>query len=67
MGKTTQKELAKKKSMAKLLVEAKGENFDDWMAEQYDRAVSENEATIQEALEFYKTKQRTSLQQIGGK
>lgn len=46
----SQKELAKKKSMAKLLIEANGENFDEWLAKKYDETFQENEDVIQKAL-----------------
>lgn len=64
MAQLTQKELAKKKSMAKVLVESQGKDFDDWLAEQYDAVISENEDTIQKALNFYLERNKNT--RIGG-
>lgn len=46
----TQKELNKKKTMAKLLPEAKGKNFDEWLASKYDEVFDENQEAILDAL-----------------
>ena len=46
----TQKELNKKKTMAKLLLEAKGKNFDEWLASKYDEVSDENQEAILDAL-----------------
>ncbi|MEQ8150903.1 hypothetical protein [Enterococcus faecalis] len=46
----TQKELNKKKTMAKLLLEAKGKNFDEWLASKYDEVFDENQEAILDAL-----------------
>lgn len=46
----SQKELSKKKAMAKLLLEANGKNIDDWLAEKYDEVVYENQEVILQAL-----------------
>lgn len=46
----TQKELNKKKTMAKLLLEAKGKNFDEWLAIKYDEVFDENQEAILDAL-----------------
>ena len=47
---STQKELNKKKTMAKLLLEAKGKNFDEWLASKYDEVFDENQEAILDAL-----------------
>lgn len=46
----TQKELNKKKTMPKLLLEAKGKNFDEWLASKYDEVFDENQEAILDAL-----------------
>ena len=46
----TQKELNKKKTMAKLLLEAKGKNFDEWLASKSDEVFDENQEAILDAL-----------------
>ena len=46
----TQKELNKKKTMVKLLLEAKGKNFDEWLASKYDEVFDENQEAILDAL-----------------
>ncbi|EGO6131204.1 hypothetical protein EL436_13490 [Enterococcus faecalis] len=46
----TQKELNKKKIMAKLLLEAKGKNFDECLASKYDEVFDENQEAILDAL-----------------
>lgn len=66
MAKISQKELAKKKSMAKLLIEVKGGDFDEWLAEQYDQVISENEATIHDALKFYEKRHHNTQKVVGG-
>lgn len=52
------KELVKKKATAKLILEAKGQNFDEWLAEKYDEVFSENEEIIQKALKSFKDQTR---------
>lgn len=54
----TNKELAKKKATAKLILEAKGQNFDEWLAEKYNEVFSENEEIIQKALKSFKDQTR---------
>ena len=46
----TQKELNKKKTMAKLLLEAKGKKFEEWLASKYDEVFDENQEAILDAL-----------------
>ncbi|EOH86312.1 hypothetical protein [Enterococcus pallens] len=50
----TNKELTKKKATAKLILEAKGLDFDEWLAQKYDEVFSENEEIIQKALKSFK-------------
>ncbi|MFI3618855.1 hypothetical protein [Enterococcus avium] len=52
------KELAKKKATAKLILEAKGLDFDEWLAQKYDEVFSENEEIIQKALKSFKDQTR---------
>ncbi|EOI51511.1 hypothetical protein [Enterococcus gilvus] len=66
MGKISQKELAKKRSMAKLLVEVNGGDFDEWLAEKYDQAITENETTIHDALKFYQKRNNNTQKVVGG-
>lgn len=58
----TNKELAKKKATAKLILEAKGLDFDEWLAKKYDEVFSENEEIIQKGLKLLKeqAKNKTS-------
>lgn len=49
----SQKELGKKKALAKLIIESEGGNFDDWQAQQYERLVDAHQDTIQKALACY--------------
>lgn len=58
----TSKELAKKKATAKLIIEAKGDNFDDWLAQKYDEVFEENETIIHKALKNYKEKNHSFVQ-----
>lgn len=57
----TNKELAKKKATAKLILEAKGLDFDEWLAEKYDEVFSENEDVIQKALKSFKEQTKKEL------
>lgn len=58
----TSKELAKKKATAKLIIEAKGDNFDDWLAQKYDEVFDENEAIIHKALKSFTEKNNKNNQ-----
>jgi len=55
----SQKELTKKKTMAKLLLESKGINFDDWLAKKYDEVFDENQEEIVKALKQSLNKEGT--------
>lgn len=59
----TNKELAKKKATTKLILEAKGLDFDEWLAEKYDEVFSENEEIIQKALKSFKDQNKKLLSQ----
>lgn len=59
----TNKELAKKKTKAKLILEAQGLDFDEWLAEKYDEVFNENEEIIQKALKSLKEQNKRALSQ----
>lgn len=52
------KELQKKESNTKLILEAKNIQFDDWLAEKYDEVFEENGDTIQKALKYLAAKEK---------
>lgn len=52
------KELMRKKATAKLILEAKGLNFDEWLAQKYDEVFRDNEDVIQKALKSFKEERK---------